>query len=43
MRAKGEKGAPTHKNDFSRRSTRGGRNSPWRAHHLGEWKGVEMN
>jgi hypothetical protein len=43
MCAKGDKGVLTHKNDFSRRSTRGRHNSPWRAHHLGEWEGVEMN
>jgi hypothetical protein len=28
---------------FSRRSTRGGRNSPWRTHHLGERRGKEWS
>jgi hypothetical protein len=37
MRAKGEKEAPNNKNEFSLEiHKRGGGNSPWRAHHLGE-------
>jgi hypothetical protein len=36
-----EKKEPNHqKTNFPRRSTRGGGNSPWRAHHLGERRGI---
>jgi hypothetical protein len=41
MRGKGEEEAPTIKNDFSWRTTRGGRNSPWRAQQKGEMQGME--
>jgi hypothetical protein len=36
MRAKGEKGAPTIKTKFLEEPQEGGRNSPRRAHYLGE-------
>jgi hypothetical protein len=43
MCAKGEEEAPTIKNDFSWRTTRGGRNSPWRAQQKGEMQGMEVD
>ena len=41
IRAKGEEEAPTIKNVFSWRITRGGHNSPWRAQKKGEMQGME--